>query len=115
MYVQIDNTAINKSYVIISALGALNLLGVTRKVKISYLLVGHSHTLGDGVMGSFGNTINDINMPTFETFRVAVIDAGKKLGYAHIDCFRIVGITDYKLLFSDIDKNPHNMHGITHI
>ena len=92
-------------------MGALCLLGVTRKVKISYLLCGHSHTLGDGIMGALGSSLVDDNLPTFEVFRTHVKDAGKNLGYAYIGCFQLLGITDYKLMFDDIQANPHSIHG----
>jgi hypothetical protein len=107
-----DNASPNKSYAVIAAMGALGLLGVVRKVKISYLLAGHSHTFGDGIMGTVGSVINNENMQTFEVVRELIIATGKQQGYANVDVFQIIGITDYKSLFADIRSNPHDITGM---
>lgn len=112
LYVQLDNTAINKSFVLVGLMGALSLLGITRKVKVSYLKVGHSHTLGDGVIGVVGTQVVNGNMPTFESFRTAVKSALRKEGHGFVEVYRLIGITDYKVMFDDICRNPNSISGM---
>jgi hypothetical protein len=107
----LDNTGINKSYVIVTVMGALCLIGTVRKVKISYLLRGHSHTFGDGLIGAIGTKLIEGNMQTFRIFRKAVKAAASTLEYAHCDCFQLVGITDYNHMFRKQKQNPHGMNG----
>lgn len=106
-----DNAIINKNYTMIASSGALCLLGITRKVKLSYLLVGHTHTMDDGVMGSVGTVLCDSNMQTFEVMRERLIAEGERQGFGHVEMFRIVGCTDYNKLFDDIRNNPRQIYG----
>jgi hypothetical protein len=43
LYVQLDNVSSNKCHSVIAGMAVLCLLGVVRKVKLSYLIVGHTH------------------------------------------------------------------------
>ena len=111
LYVEFDNARVNKNYTLVAAMGALGLLGIVRKVKLSYLKVGHSHCDGDGVIGVIGRDIINENMPTFETFRDHVKRAFRKMGTGFNEVYRLVGITDYKTLYHDIRLNPHGIQG----
>jgi hypothetical protein len=55
LYIEMDNASANKSHVFVAAMSALPLLGICRKVKVSYLARGHSHCDGDGDIGTAGN------------------------------------------------------------
>ena len=108
LYVQMDNARPNKSYVVIAAMAALVLLGIVKKVKLSYLMTGHSHTFGDGVIGNVGSQVIQHDMVTFGQFKRAVEGAFVSEG-GHV--FQLIGITDYKTMFEDIKGNPHNIAG----
>ena len=106
-----DNAKPNKNYTFISAMGALVLLGIVKKVKISYLKTGHSHTFGDGVIGNVGSRIIQGDMPSYESFQASVREALKGQGTLVSSVNRIIGTTDYKVMFEDIRKNPHLIEG----
>jgi len=111
LYIQMDNAAPNKNYTLLAAMASLVLLGIVRKVKISYLMTGHSHTFGDGIIGTVGSRFVEGDVPTYEKFRSVVNEAFSELGSCCHDVQRIVGMTDYKELFADITNNPHNIQG----
>ena len=111
LYIHMDNASVNKSFTLIAAMGALSLMGIVRKVKMSYLKRGHSHTFGDGVIGSIGSQLIQGNMVSFTSFRAAVIKAFNKKGTGYCDVVSLIGITDYKTMFDDIRRNPHMIHG----
>ena len=111
LYIQMDNASPNKNFTILSALSSLVLLGIVKKVKISYLKTGHSHTFGDGIIGTVGTRFVQGNVPTFEEFRRVVNEAFKDLGSLYHDVYRIVGMTDYKVMFDDVRDNPHEIEG----
>jgi hypothetical protein len=112
LYVQMDNAKPNKCHTLVAAMGALGLLGILRKVKLSYLKVGHSHTLGDGKIGEVGRQVINDNMPTFESFRENVKKAFRGVGNGYNDVFRLIGITDYKSMFDDVRRNPESITGM---
>jgi hypothetical protein len=113
LYIQMDNASPNKCYTLIAAVGALALLGIVRKTKVSYLRQGHSHTFNDGIIGFVGTHIIQDNMPTFESFETAVKSAFNQKKTGHVEVFRLVGITDYKTMFNDIRLNPEYIDGLT--
>jgi len=51
LYIQLDNVSSNKCYTIISSMTALVSTGVCKKVKIHYLIVGHTHEDIDALIG----------------------------------------------------------------
>ena len=51
IYIQLDNVSSNKCYTIISAMTALVSCGVCKKIKIHYLVVGHTHEDIDALIG----------------------------------------------------------------
>jgi len=56
LYLQFNNHSVNKNFTVISACGALTLLGMCRKVKASYGQRGHGHNDGDARMGDVNRT-----------------------------------------------------------
>ena len=115
LYIQMDNASPNKNFCVIAAMGALVLLGIVKKVKISYLMTGHSHTFNDGVVGTVGNRFVEGDVPTFEKFREVVNEAFADMGSKNHEVYRIVGMTDYKEMFCDIRANPHDIEGETNV
>ena len=51
LYIQLDNVSSNKCYTIISSMTALVSCGVCKKIKIHYLVVGHTHEDIDALIG----------------------------------------------------------------
>ncbi len=51
LYIQLDNVSSNKCYTIISSMTALVVCGVCKKIKIHYLVVGHTHETIDALIG----------------------------------------------------------------
>jgi hypothetical protein len=112
LYIEMDNASANKSHVLVAALSVLPLLGICRKVKVSYLARGHSHCDGDGDIGTAGNYISGMDLPTFSFFAAAIKDAFKnKAGYTEV--VQLIGATDYAAMFPEYAENVYKMHGLT--
>lgn len=110
LYIEMDNAGVNKSNLLIAALSILVVLGVCRKIKVSYLARGHSHCDGDGDIGIAGNVISRRNLATFEDFSAAVKSAfSERCGNTAVE--RIVGCTDYQKLLPEYPRNDYGMHG----
>ena len=60
LYIQLDNVSSNKCYSIISSMSAIVATGICKKIKINYLIVGHTHEDIDGLIGIIFY-INNIN------------------------------------------------------
>ena len=52
LYVQLDNVSSNKCYSLISSMAAIVATGICKKIKINYLVVGHTHEDIDGLIGT---------------------------------------------------------------
>ncbi len=52
LYIQLDNVSSNKCYSIISSMAAVIASGICKKIKINYLIVGHTHEDIDGLIGN---------------------------------------------------------------
>jgi hypothetical protein len=111
VYIFLDNTNYNKSHVLIAGLCSLVLLGICRKVKVGYLLVSHTHCDNDSEIGTAGTHLCTQNLPSFESFEKEVQAAF--IGRHKTKVVRLVGITDYKAMFMDVDKNPNHINGIS--
>ena len=72
LYVQLDNTPSNKSWALIAGCAALIVLGLVRKVKLSYCLVGHTHEDIDAMIGTVVSYLRGRNLPNFEAYATAV-------------------------------------------
>ena len=51
LYIQLDNVSSNKCFTIYSVLIELIKSGIIKKVKVSYLIVGHTHEDIDALIG----------------------------------------------------------------
>ena len=58
-----DNAPTNKCYGLLGPMCALTLLGIARKVKIKFMLVGHGHVDNDGDIGKMYMHIYYNNIP----------------------------------------------------
>jgi hypothetical protein len=113
VYIFFDNAKYNKSHVLIAGLCSLVLLGICRKVKVGYHLVSHTHCDNDGEIGVVGNHLCVLPIQSFDVFEREVKNAFK--GRHNTEVVRLVGITDFKTMFNDIDKNPFNINGISQL
>ena len=111
VYIFLDNAAYNKSHVLIAALCSLVLLGICRKVKVGYLLVSHTHCDNDAEIGTAGNHLCEESLPSFEVFEQQVLKAFRGGGNTKVE--RIVGVTDFKSMFTDIDRNRNQIKGLS--
>jgi hypothetical protein len=102
--VQLDNVNSNKGYTVLSAMCALVLSGVVQKVKLAFLLVGHTHEDIDACIGNVVAAIRKKNLATFEDFRRECMDAIKKDNGTVIDVEQLIGVGDYDKLFADANK-----------
>jgi len=51
LYIQLDNDSSNMCYSIISSMAAVAATGIYKRIKINYLIVGHTHEDIDGLIG----------------------------------------------------------------
>jgi hypothetical protein len=112
----LDNTSVNKCHILIAAMSSLVLLGmlilcfgilcaccnalilyvalfyigICRKVKLSYFLVGHGHCDGDRDISVGGTAIANEALQTFEKFKKAIKGAFENSGQAYADVERYV-------------------------
>lgn len=105
VYIEMDNVSSNKCFTVVAAMAALCLLGVVKKVKLSYLEVGHTHDDYDAIIGTIGSYITNLDLATFEDYKTACIEAITKQGSLVLAVERIVGITDYDRLFQDFNSS----------
>lgn len=63
VYVQIDNTGSNKYSTVIVACALLVVLGISKKIKVNYLEVGHTHEDIDALIGSVVVKLRAMNFP----------------------------------------------------
>lgn len=104
VYVQLDNVSSNKCFTVIAAMSALCLLGVVQKVKLSYLEVGHTHDDYDAIIGTISSHITTLDLPTFEMYKAACMEAITKDGSVVLAVEKIIGITDYDRMFQDFNN-----------
>ena len=69
LYVQVDNTSSNKCFTVLVGLAALIALGICNKVVLAFLLVGHTHTDVDRIIGLVVTYIRRMNVATFEELK----------------------------------------------
>ena len=111
LYVQLDNVYSNKSYTVLAAMSMLVLLGICRKVKLSYLVVGHTHEDVDATIGNTVTHLRSCDQPTFTRFQSECHEAIKKEGGRIMKVERIVGISDFDLVSQRF--NDFKVEGIT--
>jgi hypothetical protein len=69
LYVQVDNTSSNKCYIVIIGLASLVALGICNKVVLAFLLVGHTHTDVDRIIGLVVSYIRNLDVSLFEELK----------------------------------------------
>jgi hypothetical protein len=69
LYVQVDNTSSNKCYTVIIGLASLVALGICNKVVLAFLLVGHTHTDVDRIIGLVISYIRNLDVSSFEELK----------------------------------------------
>jgi len=78
--------------------------GIVRKVKISYLKVGHTHDDIDAIIGNVATHLRSLDVPTFSEFQEACRTAIKKDFSNVLGVDRLIGISDYDSIFSDFNS-----------
>ena len=81
-----------------------------RKVKVSYLKVGHTHDDIDAIIGNVATHLRSLDVPTFSEFQEACRKAIKKDCSNVLGVDRLIGISDYDSIFSDF--NSMSVQGI---
>ena len=104
LYVQMDNVSSNKCTAIITGMAALVLLGIVRKIKLSYLIVGHTHEDIDAFIGNVVSYLRRLDIRTYEELEKACKDAVQLVGSKVLNVERAIGITDYRQMFANVDK-----------
>ena len=74
LYLQLDNVNHNKSKVLMTYLSLLVEKGLFRKIKVNYLLVGHTHEIIDQVFSRFSVLLRKTTCLTLQE----LMDAGEK-------------------------------------
>jgi hypothetical protein len=103
VYVEMDNASPNKCFTVVAAMGALCLLGIVKKVKLSYLVVGHTHDDYDAIIGTIATYIANLDLPTFDDYKKAAKEAIHAANSTVLAVEKIVGICDYDRLFRDFN------------
>ena len=109
VYVQLDNVGSNKGYILIICMAILIRLGIAKKVKISYLLVGHTHEDIDSIIGVICTHLRQMDVWTLTELANAIREALSKDGSQVRDVFTWYGIPDYASVFKNVevsDKPP---------
>ena len=75
LYVQVDNTSANKCYTVIIGLASLVALGICKKVVLAFLLVGHTHTDVDRIIGLVVSYIRNLDVSSFEELKKHCMDS----------------------------------------
>ena len=75
---QLDNVKSNKCWTLFAGLSALISLGIVRKVKVSYCVVGHTHEDIDAIIGTVVTYLRNVDIQSFSMFDRHVRDAVNK-------------------------------------
>lgn len=89
------------------------IIGVVRKVKVSYLKTGHSHDDCDAIIGNVVSHIRGIDIADWTTFQKVCAEAINKDGSTILSVNRLISIPDYASIFSDFNNN--NIEGLSQI
>lgn len=80
------------------------------QVKLSYLEVGHTHDDYDAIIGTIAAHIANLDLPTFDDYKSACMEALSKQGSIVLAVEKIIGMCDYDRLFRDF--NTSDVKGI---
>ena len=113
LYIQLDNVVSNKCATVFSALASLVKLGVCRKVKVNYLIVGHTHEDTDALIGTIVAKLRAQDLPSLSVY-AAQVKSSVRLECAQIqDVKHVIGIPDYDEIFKNCI--PKTVSGILRI
>ena len=101
LYIQLDNVSSNKCSTVFSALASLVLLGVCRKIKVNYLIVGHTHEDIDALIGTIVAKLRAMDLPALSVYENEVKASVLKESAQIQDVVHLLGITDCDHLFKD--------------
>lgn len=69
VYMQFDNVNSNKGMLIFGVCAALILAGIVKKIKISYLLVGHTHDDVDAAIGTAATALRPVDVYSISSLK----------------------------------------------
>ena len=100
LYVQVDNTSANKCYTVIIGLASLVALGICTKVVLAFLLllVGHTHTDVDRIIGLVVSYIRNLDVSSFEELKKYCMDS------FHVDVSYLQIKTQFYLIVNNFTK-----------
>ena len=123
IYLTYDNVSSNKSFTLLCGLCALVLLGVCRKVKITYLITCHTHQDESSSMGvtsqHFG--LGHKNLMSFEAWKQMLIEAvrmcrndrnGALVESTISKVSVLLHFPDYVGIFKDVNFNSDMLNGV---
>ncbi len=87
LYLQADNASDNKNLAIYAVCQLLRDLGVFKKIKLSFLPVGHTHEDIDAAFGALARKLNALNVYTMEE-----LEAIWKSAWPSFDSCKIVTV-----------------------
>ena len=107
MYLQVDNCGENKNKVLFAFLVDLVRRNIFAKVKVGFLMTGHTHEDIDSFFSTIASKMRSgIVCADLESFRAAVESAFQENDKPHIVFINAVDVFDYKSLYTPlIDKN----------
>lgn len=130
LYIQLDNTNYNKGYGLLSALASLIKNGIVKKVllqfiqpnpllkvlllqiKISFLIVGHTHADVDALIGTIVSYLRNVDQMSPEEFAEAVGEACKSANGAIDRVENSLSTPDYESQFGS-KRIRSDLDGIT--
>ena len=107
-----DNTNSNKSWAVIAGCAALIELGLVRKVRISYCLVGHTHEDIDAVIGTLVCSLRVKNIASMSVYAEAIRQAISKANARILEVEVLQGLPNYETMFSSQNFNVGHAEGI---
>jgi hypothetical protein len=102
VYIQLDNVYSNKGYIILICLAILIRLGIVKKIKIGYLLVGHTHDDIDGLIGVIASALRQLDVMSLSELVKAIRRAVHKESAEVKEVLLWYGLPDYESVFSEV-------------
>jgi hypothetical protein len=124
IYLTYDNVNSNKGYILLCGLCSLVLLGVCRKVKITYLITCHTHRDESSPMGVTSKHYGESNetLLTFEAWSQKLIEAiqverngnpAARMESSVSAVKTLLHFPDYNRVFKELNFNCANLNGIS--
>ena len=124
IYLTYDNVNSNKSYVLLCGLCALVLLGICRKVKVTYLVTCHTHRDESSPMGVTSKHYGESNetLLTFQAWSKKLTEAilverngnpAARMDSSVSAVSTLLHFPDYNLIFKKLNFNSSALNGIS--